>query len=186
MELSSDATGRQLEDAFFKKRDADLIRKMREREARQSKRKALAEVSGITDETVLDQLVSHDVHVDTLAAFTLAPIIEVAWADGRVQPAERRAILAAVEQNGMHKDGVAFELVAQWLDQRPKPELLTLWKAYVRTLLASLPDEARRKLKARIMDQTRHIADAAGGFLGLNSVSKEETAVLQDLENTFG
>lgn len=174
-----------LEDAFFRKRDAELIAEMRRREQVQSRKKALAEVSGITDEAVLDQLVAHDIHAETLAAFTIVPLVEMAWADGAIQPAEHQILLHAIEEAGIPKEGVSYKLMKQWLTRRPLPKLMKLWQNYTRALLAELPPEAGERIRQSVLEQARALAVAAGGFLGLARISSEEEKVLRALEEAF-
>ncbi len=176
---------RALEDAFFHKRDAELIAEMRRREAEQNRRKALAEVSGITDESVLDQLVEHDIHAETLAAFSLIPVIEVAWSDGKIQPEECKILLQALADAGIQKDGVACRLVEHWMDQRPNPKLMEIWKNYTRVLISELSPEAGESIKETIMRHARAVAEAAGGFLGFARLSRQEEEALRSIEEAF-
>jgi len=182
--LFSDARS-SLEEAFFRKRDAELIAEMRRREQRQSRKKALAEVSGINDDTVLDELVEHDIHAETLAAFTIVPLVEMAWSDGAIQPAERKVLLQAIEEAGIPKEGVAFKLMKQWLNRRPEPKMLKLWQNYARALLAELPAEAGQRIGRTVINQARALAEAAGGFLGFARMSSEEAKILRTLEKAF-
>jgi hypothetical protein len=69
---------RSLEDVFFRNHDATLIEELRRREAVANRKKMLAEVLGIPDESVLNRLVEHGIHAETAAAFTLVPIVEIA------------------------------------------------------------------------------------------------------------
>jgi hypothetical protein len=174
-----------LEAAFFHRRDAELIAEIRRREARQTRKKTLAEVSGITDEMVLDQLIAHDIHAETLVAFSLVPIIEVAWSDGKIQPAERVILLKAIEDAGIPKGGIAYQLMQQWLDRRPEPALMELWKSYTKVLMTELNGDAGDRIRQTVMGHARAVADAAGGFLGLGRVSRQEERVLQVLEAAF-
>jgi len=174
-----------LEEAFFRKRDAELIAEMRRREQAQSRKKALADVSGISDERVLDQLIEHDIHAETLAAFSIVPIVEVAWADGSIQPEEHKILLRAVEDAGIPKEGVAYRLMEQWLTRRPEPKLMQLWRDYTRALMAELTPEAGERIKATVLAHARAVADAAGGFLGINRVSRPEEKILRELEEAF-
>jgi hypothetical protein len=174
-----------LEAAFFRKRDAELIAEMRRREALQTRRKTLAEVSGIADEAVLDQLITHDIHPETLAAFSLVPLIEVAWSDGKIQSAERAILLRAIEEAGIPKGGIAYQLMEQWLDQRPEPALMDLWKSYTKVLMSELTSDARDRIRQTVMGHARAVAEAAGGFLGLGRISSQEERVLQVLEAAF-
>ena len=45
--------------------------------------------------TLVARLVEIGIRSDTLAALCLIPLVEVAWADGRLDPPEREALLAA-------------------------------------------------------------------------------------------
>jgi hypothetical protein len=158
---------------------------MRERERKESRKKALMEVSGIADERVLDQLVAHDIHTETLAAFSLVPLIEVAWADGEIQKEEQSILLQAIREAGIPEDGVAYRLMKEWLTRRPEPKLMILWRDYARALMEVLSPEAGEKVKAMILGHARAVGDAAGGFLGFGRTSPREEKVLQDLENAF-
>jgi tellurite resistance protein len=180
------AERRSLEEAFFRQRDAELIAEMRRLEALQTRKKALTEVSGITDDDVLKQLVAHDIHAETLAAFSLVPLIEVAWADGTVPPAERDVLLHAMEEAGIQKESIAFQLTAQWLERRPGPNLMKLWKNYTRALLAELTPEAGNRIKQTVLKHARAIAEAAGGFLGLGRISQKEEKMIRAVEEAFG
>lgn len=178
-------SGRLLEEAFFRKHDEELIRRMKEAETKEAHRKTLTAVSGITDAGVLDRLIAHDIHPGAMAAFALLPIIEVAWADGHVHPDELSALLHAAETSGIPKDSVAFTLISHWLHRRPDPKLLGLWKDYVHALCATLQAREIKAIRESILGHARAIANAAGGFLGIGKVSAKERAVLGDLEKAF-
>ncbi len=174
-----------LEDAFFRKRDAELLAEMRHKESQQSRKRALAEVSGINDESVLDQLVEHDIHAETLAAFSLIPIIEVAWADGKIQKEEGAILRKALEDKGAPKDSIASRLVEHWIDERPHPNLMKLWQAYTGVLVSELTPDAVDLLKKTVVQHARAVAEAAGGFLGFARLSGEEERVLRTIEEAF-
>ncbi len=174
-----------LENAFFHKRDAELIAELRRREAAQSKMRTLAEVSGITDEGVLSQLIAHDIHAEALAAFSLVPVLEVVWSDGEVQPAERSALLQAIDKAGIPKESPSYQLLDRWLQQPPEPKLMGIWKDYTLTLLGQLTPEARERVKQTVLQHARTVAEAAGGFLGFGRISDKEQEMLKVLEETF-
>ena len=176
---------RSLEEAFFLKRDTELMEEMKRQEKLQTRKRALKEVSGITDEDVLNELVEHEIQPETLAAFSLVPIIEVAWADGTLQPKEREAILQAIEETGITKESIAFRLMEEWLEQRPAPRLLQVWKEYAGALVRELDAEASDGLRRTVIDSARSVAEAAGGFLGFGRISGPEEKMLQELESAF-
>lgn len=178
--------GRALEEAFFKKQHAAQLEKLRQKEAHEEARRALVEASGIDDMDLIDRLVAIGIHAETLAALTLIPLVEVAWADGHVDDRERAAILKGAESSGLEAGSPSLELLMIWTQDRPAPDLMASWKAYIRALCAELSTTQTKHLEDRILGRARAVAEAAGGFLGLGSkVSKEEEAVLRELQETF-
>jgi hypothetical protein len=176
-----------LEEKFFAERDRELLRALREKTAARERKEALAEVSGIDDQDLIDQLDELDISGETLAALSLVPLITVAWADGSLEAKERRAVLAAAEQSGLEKGHPGYQLIERWLRRKPNAALLEAWKGQVAAFSPKLSDEARNALKEDVLGRARAVAAAAGGLLGLgNKVSKSEQAVLTDLEQAFG
>ena len=177
---------RELEEKFFQQRDKELLQAMREKTAAMQRRQALAEVSGITCEELLDQLDQLDIGIETIVALSLFPLVAVAWADGKIDQKERQAVIAVAEQKGMEKDGPGHELLDHWLQQKPGAELMTAWKDYVAALSQTLSEPAKDALKNEILGRARDVAAAAGGLLGFgNKVSNSEQAVLDELEHAL-
>jgi hypothetical protein len=175
----------QLEDQFFARQDAVLIEQFHKLEAMERTQRVLAEVSGITDERVLRHLVDLGLSPDLLATLALVPLVEVAWADGEVQEAERKAILEGAASAGMVRGAVDYVLLEQWLKQRPPEALLDAWLHYVRALRQDLTPEESWKIKQQFMSRARTVAEAAGGLLGLFAISKEEQAMLDRMTKAF-
>lgn len=181
-----DERGKALEGAFFLQKDKALLEKLREEMAAEEKRVALAKSSGITDEDLLNELVALEIDPTSFASFALLPLVQVAWADGKMQKAEREAIMAAAEQSGMSKDSAAAEVLESWLDEAPGPDLFEAWKQYAGSLRSSLEPTQASNLQNRILGRAREVAEAAGGVLGFgNKVSDEEAAVLEELAAAF-
>ena len=178
--------GRNLEDAFFRKKDALLIQKRKEFEEMERNMENLSKVSGIANKAILKKLVELDVHPELIASLAVVPVVEVAWADGEVQEKEREAVLAGLTQGGIGKPDIDRVLVEQWLRQRPPPKLMDAWIHYVEGLCEALSPEERDGLKTDVLNRTRAVAEAAGGFLGLTSrISDPEKEVLDKLAAAF-
>jgi len=178
--------GRRLEDAFFLQQDQKLIAKLREMEKMKLTLEALKEVSGIHDEKVLGKLLSLGVHPQTLSALSLVPLVMTAWADGSVDEAERKAVLAAAGDCGMKPGCVERGLLERWMSHKPAPELYEAWAHYIRHLCKKLGQGDIRRLKDDLLGHARSVAEASGGFLGLGSkVSPQEEATLKRLERAF-
>jgi hypothetical protein len=124
--------------------------------------------------------------VETVAAISLTPLVEVAWADGKLDSKERTAVLKAASDYGLKKTDVSYLLLQGRLGERPGQELLETWKAYVKLLSKALDKDTLSTLRGEIMARARQVAEASGGILGLGAkVSKVELAVLDDLEQAF-
>ena len=135
---------------------------------------------------MLQKLVELGVRPESVAPLALVPIVEVAWADGKVDEKERRAVLDAADARGIRAGDLQHGLLQRWLSHRPSAKLLEAWQHYVAGLCAQLDAEQRNALRGELLDRARAVAEASGGFLGLGSkVSPSERAVLQRLEAAF-
>lgn len=173
-------------DAFFHEQDQKLLNQLRAHLDRQTKKSQLAEISGITDEAVLDRLVELNIGPETLAAMELVPLICVAWADRNMDPGEKKAILAAADSIGITAREELRELLDHWLGRRPGRELLEAWKHYISVLCTQLSPEERQRLESFVVSHAERVAEAAGGFLGFGKkVSPQERTVLDELHQAF-
>jgi tellurite resistance protein len=175
-----------LEQEFFRRRDAALLEQRRVEAARQQARAALAAASRITDEDLLDQLVAMGIDADTLVALSLIPLAEVAWADGWVDAAEKRAVLAAARATGLAPKRAGYRLIESCLTTRPPAALRGLWRRYIQSVCATLPADGRDSLRRELSRKGYAVAEAAGGFKGLFSrVSAQEEALLEEIAAAF-
>ncbi len=174
--------GRALEDAFFNKQDEALLSKLRAKEDAERKKGAIASATGIRDSKILETLVAQGVGPDALTALVIAPIVLLAWRKGRVEPSERNAILRAVEGRGIQKGSASWSLVEAWLERRPDAGLRTSWEAYVKALKEKVTAAEFAALREDIVTRAREVAGAAGGFLGVASVSADEKQFIATLE----
>jgi hypothetical protein len=175
-----------LEEAFFARHNEALLRQLRESDPAQGAHAALAAASGINDAAVLGRLAGLGIGAQTFAAFALAPLVIVAWADGTLSSEERSAVLSGAHKAGLKAGDVGHKLLEQWLAQPPGPELLAAWKAYAHALVADMPLDQRHALRDAVLGQAEAVADAAGGFLGLgNRVSAVERKLLGELAAVF-
>ncbi len=179
------ARGKALEEEFFAKQNKKLLAKLQEKAAAQACRQGIAEATGITNDAVLERLAALGLCSETVVALSLVPSVEVAWADGRIQNQERTAILAAAKESGIAEGSPSHQLLDSWLQQAPGTGLLGAWKQYVAALAESLGGEATSTLKDELLSRARAVAEAAGGILGLGTISGPEEAKLAELESAF-
>jgi hypothetical protein len=174
-----------LEESFFARENEKLLNKMRAEAAREKKKQQLAEVLKIDEDQILDRLVELDIEPETAIAVTVVPLVEVAWADGEISSKERKAALRAAEERGIAPGSETWQLFEDWLEHRPDPELMEIWKGFMKSLLESLDPAIADAVKERVMNRARGVAEAAGGFLGLGSISDQEQAVLDEMEQAL-
>jgi len=182
-DLNPDA--KSLEEAFFARENQRLLERMRAKAELDERREALREVLLVKDEAFIDHLLELSIGPQTVLAVALIPLAAVAWADGKLDDREREAVLRAAEQRSVKPGTEAHELLTSWLEHRPGAGLIETWKRYVRALAPSFSDEEREAMRESVIGTARHVAEAAGGFLGLARISAAERELLDDLEAVF-
>jgi len=178
--------GRSLSDSFCAGLDRRAILAAIRGGPGASARDTVIAIWGIEDAAVLDKLMELELTSETVAAISLTPLVEVAWADGKVDQKEREAVLQAATDFGLGRGDVSYLLLEGRLGERPDPELLATWKSYVRLLARILDAPMLAALKTEILGRAERVAAASGGLLGLGSrISKAERKVLDDLAHAF-
>ena len=173
------------EDAFFRKENERLRGELAEKREREASIAALREASGIDDADLLGRMADLGIGADTVAALSLVPLVEVAWADGKMDNREREAILRAAKEAGIDADSPSFELLGAWTAERPAASMMSTWSEYIRGVCGELSAEQRWRLEESLVGRAQSVAAAAGGFLGLGRVSSEEEDVLEKLRQVF-
>lgn len=177
-ELLSDRR-RALENAFFARRDRELITRMHDE-------RELLEASGVQNLDLLRHLLRLGITADTLEAMAMVPLLFVAWADRRVDAAERAEILHSAKQAGVERGSSAYHVLEGWLEQPPNPELFETWAEYIGAVASCLPPQLRGALRTEVLRVSQAVANASGGFFRLgNRVSPSEQKALDRIEAAF-
>jgi hypothetical protein len=175
--------GQSLEDEFFRREDQRLMERLSELKAVEATREALGKASGITKPAVLETLMELGIRAETIAALSIVPLVEVAWADGALDAKERRTI---VERAAVDRDSIAGALLEAWLDRRPDPKLLIAWTHLVQAMSEQLGPDGAARLKTGLLERARAVATATGGLFGVGSrISASEAAMLAKLKAAF-
>ena len=175
-----------LEEQFFARQSEELRDKLRAKQERERLREELRRIAVIKREDTIERMLELGITPATWAAIALIPLVEVAWANGRVDAKDRRAVLSAAELNGVEPGGPGHQMLDGWLGHRPAGRLLQAWGEYMVELCAALKPGEKRALRDELMGRARQVAEAAGGFLGLgNKISPEEQVVLDELAKVF-
>lgn len=174
-----------LEDEFFHRVDQELIAQLRAQHQHEAELDALQRATGISDRRVLEELQASQITPATLTAFSMFPSVFVAWADGHMESAERDAIRRAAKHQGVFSSSPGSELLESWLRHQPHAELTAAWKDFIHAMRPTVSDHAFREIRDTAIDRAREVAAAAGGFLGLGSISAAEQSALAELKAIF-
>jgi hypothetical protein len=176
---------RSIEAAFYKK-DLDSFRAALAAEEAEAAG-ALGRATGIDDSDLLARLAELGIRPETLAALTLIPLIETAWADGVMHATERDAVLRGAASSGIAPASASYRLLELWTVERPAPEISAIWREFIAAIASALNDRERAALRTKVIGRAWAVANAAGGFLDASpGVSAEEHAALDSLEAAFG
>jgi hypothetical protein len=180
------ARGKSLENAFFAKRDRELAEKLKQRLNADEMRRVLLYSVGLTDELAGKGFAHLQSGLEVVAAMALLPIVEVAWCDGDVSPAEKAAVLRGAAEVGIEADSPMREFLDLWLDQRPSAAAMQAWREYVKAFVALVDPATAAKTEDNIVGRAERVAGAAGGFLGLgNKISAAEQTCIDNLAAAF-
>lgn len=174
-----------LEEAFFIKENARKLDAMRKKAEREEQRELLRKVVMVQDDAFLDRLITMGIGPERAMVLRLIPLIFVAWADGSVDESERKAILDAATQQGLASEGIALDALGDWLERKPDARLLEMWKSYITEVWGRFTPDEQRQMRANLIASTRSVAEAAGGFLGVATISAAERRVLEELEQVM-
>lgn len=171
---------------FFFKQDQALVEKKRQLQKIEHNLETLAGISGITDEALLRKLTELNIHVEVLATLSIIPLVEVAWADGKIDAQEREAILTGAESYGIFKGQVNRHLFDHWLQNQPPKAMIESWVFYMKGLCHLLNESERLALKHHLLHRTRSVVEAVCGRQKKKSkVSRQKEDILLQLELAF-
>ena len=181
--------GRAQEAAYFRNQDAQLIEKLRETARLEEIAGALEEKLQVDNPELLRRVIDLGVTHDTAPAFLLAPLVQVAWAEGEVTEREQQTVLRLAGARGVEENTPAHAQLLAWLRARPHDALFDTATEVIKVGLSVLPSGEREERIQRIVQACHEVAAASGGLgrlLGLGSgVSGEEASLLDTITTTL-
>ena len=173
------------EEDYFRKRDRELIERMRKAAAKEDEHRPLGARTGIHDPELLRDINALGFSPDTVSLLPLVPILQVAWADAEVSPAERKMILDIARLRGIAEGSAADQQLAHWLTQRPAPAVFSGAGRLVAAMLAAGSDTTHDLSTDDLVKYCEKIAAASGGILGLAKVSAAERDAIEQVQKTL-
>ena len=181
--------GRGEEAAYFRNQDAQLIEKLRESARLEEIALALAEKLQVDNPELLHRVMDLGVTLDIAPAFLLAPLVQVAWAEGEVTEREYQTVLRFAGTRGVEERSPAHAQLCKWLRERPPDTLFDTATEVIKVGLSVLPPREQEERIKRIVQACHEVAEASGGLakvLGLGSgVSGEEASLLDTITTTL-
>lgn len=177
--------GRSLEGEYFRRKEQEVIEKMRKSAAAEVERRRLVEQAGVADEEVLRDLQELGYTAETVMLLHLVPLLQMAWAEGGVSPQERDLIVEAARSRGIQAGSPADLQLSGWLAERPSESFFEKTLGAVRTILQGRSPEERATSERDLLSLCTAIAAASGGILGFGAVSADERKILARIAGTL-
>jgi len=177
-----------MEESYFRQEEARLLEKLRQKASLDEIAVALRDVLLVENPELLARARQLGITAETAPAFFLAPLVQVAWAEGKVTKDELEAVLKIARERGIDEQSPSYAQLRDWLATRPDDELFDASVEVIKSSYAVLPRKEREERIERLVDACRTVAEASGTelahLLGLGTgVSKVEASML-DAINT--
>ena len=174
--------GRALEEEYFRRKDKELVEKIRRAAEAKTQQEALGKATGLSDPAVLDELRALGFAPETVSLLPLVPMLQVAWAEGGITPAERDQLVKFAAARGIEPGSVASEQLIQWMVERPSDEIFAGAGRLIAAMLASGATPVANLSADELVKYCESIASASGGVFGVfGRVSAEEKALLSSI-----
>lgn len=175
------------EEEFFKREDAEKkarIRRKRQLEAvRQEERAGIAKALK-TNDAVAEEAMGLGFDAETARVLPMVPLIQVAWANGRISGSEKDKVLEKAQKFGLTPDTPAYNFLTLLLDEQPTGLFFDRVNKVIRHIVTEDPGG---EVSENVLNWSKAVAESSGGFFGLtNPVHKKEQQVLDELAEMFG
>ena len=176
-----------LEEGYFRQQDARLLEQLRRGASLDEIAVALRDKLDVDNPELLSRARAEGITAETAPAFFLAPLVQVAWAEGKVGKHERETVLRLAHDRGVAGGTPAHDQLVSWLAKRPSDVLFEAALDVIRAGFDVLPHAEREERIERIVHACREVAQGSGSeiarLLGLgDGVSGSEESVMGSIE----
>jgi len=176
---------RSREDEYFRRKDRELVERMRQSAAANATRQDLEARSGIHDPEMVQELEALGFTPETVSLLPLVPIVQIAWAEGGVSDDERRLIVQLARQRGIMPGSAGDRQLSAWLGQKPSDEVFARALRLVRAMFENPEVESGGLRLEDLIHHCEEIAAVSGGVLGFRKISAEERALMKQVEQAL-
>jgi hypothetical protein len=174
-----------LEDEYFHKKEFALLEKLKAVFQKKIDKESIRKQTGITNEQLLDRLVSVNLNGEMMAAFQLYPLVEIAWADGDLSEKEAQSVLAEGERQGIRPGSRGYRMLEERLHKGPDPEIRKIWFLYAEELKKVLSRDELDRVRHDLLERARGIVAATGHLERLLIDVGGERKVLKKVEEAL-
>lgn len=147
----------------------------------------IAKAVGSDDVAIGKQMAELGYNAETARILFFVPLIEVAWADGKIGYEESYRLVDVVRKKGVRATSGAYDFLSQLTLNRPSEAFFDGSNDVIRQVLAKMPDSQRDQEVSTLADLCLQVARASRGFFGFGAdVSPEERDVIHEIVNTLG
>ena len=181
---------RAAEANYFRQQDERLLDSLRKRAPLDEIARALGEKLQVDNPELLERVRKLGLKPENAPALFLAPLVQVAWAEGKITRDEQDAVLKLTLARGVEMNSLPYQQILEWLAVRPSDETFDTAVEILKYSFAVLPDDEREDRIKRIVEACHEVAAASGGglakLLGLgSSVSSVEASMLDTITATL-
>jgi hypothetical protein len=170
-----------LEASYFQRQDARLIEKLRRNAELDEIAAALVEKLHVDNPDLLVRARHLGITAETAPALFLAPLVQVAWAEGSVGAAECKAVLRQARGRGLGPSSTAYHQLQEWLRNRPPEAIFTTALEVIRSGFSVLSSWEREERIERLVDACREVALAPKGIAPLFGLGRTVSRVESDM-----
>src|SRR4029453_5585788 len=181
---------RAAEANYFRQQDERLIQSLRQRAPLDEIAKAIGEKLQVDNHELVGRVRKLGLKPEAAPALFLAPLVQVAWAEGKITRDEQDAVLKLTLDRGVAMNSPPYVQILEWLAVRPSNEVFDVAVEVLKYGFAVLPEDEREERIKRVVEACHEVAAASGGglakLLGLSSsVSEVEASMLDSLNATL-
>jgi len=181
---------RAAEANYFRQQDERLLDSLRKRAPLDEIARAIGEKLQVDNSELLERVRKLGLKPESAPALFLAPLVQVAWAEGKISRDEQDAVLRLALDRGVEMNSPPYQQILEWLAVRPSDDVFDTAVEILKYGFAVLPDDEREDRIKRVVEACHEVAAAAGGglakLLGLgSSVSGVEASMLDSITATL-
>ena len=173
--------GRSLEEEYFRKKDRELVERMRHAAAAEREREELAKTSGLADPALIQELKDLGFTPSTVTLLPLVPVLRMAWAEGGITSAERDLLVRLARSRGIAEGSEADRQLNEWMSRRPDESTFARAGRLIRAMLDARVPETSDLSADDLVRYCEQIAAASGGVFGIGRISGEEKQLLSSI-----